>query len=196
MRKGGAAWAAAAFLAAMAAGAGPAPAQMSPEEEQRCVWQCLANSPGAGSRQYDECVERMCMAGPADAPAPEGAPRAAWTSGATARGDALYAGVEIPGGRSFSFLCRPGGPGLLAVAGLGGMPDGVGLRVDRQEYGLPFTSENGVLYAQAPPGSQLLRALMNGGAVEVRSEEGSAAFPLGGSGAAIRAALAGCGLGS
>ncbi|WP_297973674.1 hypothetical protein [uncultured Amaricoccus sp.] len=192
-RADGAGCAAAALAMLLLAGALPARAQMDPEEEQRCVWQCLANSPGAESRQYQECVERLCMAAPPAAEKPRAAvpAGAAWTAGSGARGGGWYAGVEIPG-KSLSFLCRRGGPGLLAVAGLGGRADGVALRVDRQAFALRFVAENGILYAAAD--SPLLGALMGGSRAEVSARGGSATFPLAGSGAAIRKALAGCGL--
>lgn len=41
---------------------GPALAQEDPMEEQRCVWACLANSPGADSDEYNACVRQYCEA--------------------------------------------------------------------------------------------------------------------------------------
>lgn len=185
----------AALLMALAAAAAPAAAQMSPEEEQRCVWSCLYNSPGAESRAYQQCVERMCTAPQAAQPrklpraqAPA-TPKAAWTAGG--RGAGRFAGVEIPG-KSFSFLCQRGGPGLIAIAGFGARTNGITLRIDKQAYDLRFVTENGILYTAAS--SPLLRALMNGGAVHVARQGASASFPLTGSTAAIRKALDGCGL--
>lgn len=194
MLKGfGGAVAVAGFLAA----ALPGWAQMSAEEEQRCVWSCLANSPGAESRQYQECVARICLGesaapGQQSRPAAPATPRAAWSAGA-GQGGAWYAGVEIPG-KSLSFLCRRGGPGLLAVAGLGARADGVAVQVDGRDYRLPFVSQNGMLYTAADPGSPILNALRSGSRAQVGSRGGSAAFPLTGSGSAISAALRGCGL--
>jgi hypothetical protein len=182
-------------LLALGAGTGAAQAQMSPEEEQRCVWQCLANSPGAASREYQACVERLCLGEPAAQPraaAPQAQPRAAWTTGGQANG-ARYAGVEIPG-RSFSILCQRGGPALVAVAGLGGRADRTSLGIDGRAYPLRFVSRNRILYAEASP--DLLGRLMAGSAVDVASAGAAPArFPLAGSGAAIRSALSGCGLG-
>lgn len=178
-----------AAVAALWLGGGAASAQMSAEEEQRCVWQCLYNSPGAESREYQDCVASICLAGePAEPPA--AAPSARWAAGAGS-GGSHFAGVEIPG-RSFSFLCQRGGPGLLAVAGMGTRSDGIAVRIDQQAYGLPFVAENGMLYTAAEP--PLLRALMAGNVVQVTVGGDAAAFPLAGSAAAIRAALAGCGL--
>ncbi|NBE08629.1 hypothetical protein [Paragemmobacter ruber] len=49
-------------------------------EQQRCVWSCLANSPGAASAEYNACVAQLCealnpgspTADPAADPAPSG----------------------------------------------------------------------------------------------------------------------------
>lgn len=183
-------------MAVVGAG-GPVLAQ-GDDWEQRCVWQCLYNSPGAESRQYQQCVAQMCSAPPAQAQpkaqargqqrAP--AAKSAWTSGR--RGEARYAGVEIPG-RSFSYLCQRGGPGLIALAGFGARTNGIGIRIDQQAYDLRFVTENGILYTAAS--SHLLRSLMNGSAVHVMRQGGeTASFPLAGSSAAIGKALRGCGL--
>ena len=188
-------WTAAGIVLALISAPPPATAQMSAEEEQRCVWQCLANSPGAASDEYNQCVEERCVEQPRAAPpAASPAPRAAWTFG-PGKGGSHYAGVEIPG-KSFSYLCKRGGPGLLAIAGLSRRADAISLRVDGQNYGLTFVAQNGVLYTDAPAGSHLLRALLGGKAVHVTdaTSGASASFPLSGSGAAIRKALAGCGL--
>ncbi|HET9069819.1 MAG TPA: hypothetical protein VFN28_14335 [Amaricoccus sp.] len=186
-----------AAVALLAAATLPARAQMDPEEEQRCVWSCLANSPGAGSAEYNACVARLCMgdAAPAEAqsqPAAPAVPRAVWTAGA-GQGGARYAGVELSG-RSLTFLCQRGGPGLMAVAGLGGDAQAVGVTVDGRAHRLPFVARNGILYTAADPGSPILGALLGGSVAEVATRGGSAAFPLAGSGAAIRSALKGCGM--
>ena len=169
-----------------------AKAQMDPEEEQRCVWQCLANSPGAASREYQQCVDAMCVA-PRTAPPTAAAPtpRVTWTSGAGKARGSHYAGVEIPG-KSFSFICKRGGPGLLAIAGLRGPANAVAIRIDNQDYGLPFIVQNGLFYTNATP--HLLNTLMSGKAIQVRNTQTrmDATFPLSGSGSAIRKALAGC----
>lgn len=175
--------------------AAPVAAQpMDPEEEQRCVWQCLANSPGAGSRQYNDCVARMCMAREPAAPKPSAraVPAAVWKAGSGRAGE-HYAGVEIPGA-ALTFLCRGNGTGMIGIGGIGG--GAVEFHVDAQAYGLNFTVKNTTLLADVPPVSHVVRAMMTGRAVHVvnRSNGRSASFPLTGSGAAIRQALAGCGL--
>lgn len=189
-------------LALVLAGAlaGAAFAQMDPGEEQRCVWRCLADSPGAESRQYQDCVERMCVAGqPAEparprAAAPAPAPKAAWAAGGRP-GGSQFAGVEIPGGRSFRFVCpspASHSSGMVFVAGMDGRGGGT-LEIDGKSYRLmPLIAEKGPLIAIVT--APLLRALMGGSAAQVRTAAGAASFPLAGSGAAIRTALAGCGM--
>ncbi|WP_143710395.1 hypothetical protein [Tabrizicola sp. TH137] len=47
--------------------------EVDPMAEQRCVWSCLANSPGAESDEYAACVARLCEAmGQVTATEPEG----------------------------------------------------------------------------------------------------------------------------
>lgn len=190
----------------LAGWAGPAAAQMSAEEEQRCVWQCLYNSPGAESRQYQQCVARMCTgepAPPAAAPrsaAPQAAPRQAapaprgtWQTGRGQAGE-HFAAIEVPGG-AFTYICRPGGVAMLGIGGIGGSGAQVVLQVDRQPYRLRYRARNGVLFVDAPA-PQVIGGLMNGTTVQVADPQSGRrlSFPLAGSGAAIRTAMAGCGL--
>lgn len=188
-------WGAAALVGATWL-AGAAAAQMDPMEEQRCVWQCLANSPGADSRQYDDCVARMCVGEepPAPAAAALALPTAAWKAGAAA-GGAHYAAVDVPNA-AMTFVCTPDGAAQLGIAGAGSRADAVDFRVDDRVFRLRFVAKKGVLFTAAPPGSPLLGALTGGAAATVLDKAGGHAvsFPLTGSGAAIGAALAGCGL--
>lgn len=63
------------FLLALPLGA----QEESPEmEQQRCVWSCLANSPGNVSAEYNACVKRYCEdigGDPAADAAPDAAPQ-------------------------------------------------------------------------------------------------------------------------
>lgn len=184
-----------AALAAVMFGAAAAQAQMSGEEQQRCVWSCLANSPGASSKQYNDCVERYCVA-PRQSVAPKARtdPARGWTSHRTGNGAAHSAAIEA-GGRSLSYICQRGGPGLLAIAGMGGGTRGVAVAIDGRSFRQNFVTRGGILYTDADPGSALLAALMAGNEVRVTGSDGRrAAFPLTGSGAAIRGAMAACGL--
>lgn len=194
------------MLTAPQAGAQSSAERLAAEEMQRCVWRCLADSPGAASRQYQQCVAAQCdesamidqFRGQNRGQAPQ-QPRAQttagrWTNHSTANGAGHSAAIEA-GGRSFNYICERRGRALIGVAGLGGNANGVGLRVDRQAFRLPFVMQNGILYTTADSGSALVQALMNGNTVEVTNSRGAkASFPLRGSGAAIRKAMAACGL--
>lgn len=185
----------------------PAKAQVSESErlaaeaEQRCVWSCLANYGPASNPAYHDCVERMCLA-PTPQPQSRGgqqsrgpaAPATGWTNAATPNG-AAHSAVINAGGKSLHYICQRGGKGLIAIDGLGGPANGVGLRVDNQRFALPFVMQNGILYTAADPGLALMRALMAGNTVEITGSRGQkAGFPLRGSSAAIRKAMAGCGI--
>lgn len=183
-----------ALIATLVLGWGPAGAQdmtrEEAEEEQRCVWSCLANSPGADSPAYQSCVETICLAPKPSLPRASSVPAAVWKSGVSTGNQAYYAGVEISG-KSFSFHCTRGGEALLAIDGMGSRTD-IGLRIDDLRYGLEFTARNGVLFTPATP--HLITQLLAGNVVEVARPGEAVAFPLTGSGKAIRRALAECGM--
>lgn len=178
-------------LIALVIGAGPAKAQ---DPMQLCVNQCMFHAGPAGSASYNTCIRQMCEAAAPQAQRPAApAPAAAgWTVQSTRGGSGHSAAVEA-GGRSFNVICQRGGQALIGVAGMGVAPQGVGLRIDRQDYGLSFVAQNDILYTEATP--HLLRALMAGSQVEVTGRSGAGAvFPLRGSSAAIRQAMSNCGL--
>ena len=158
------------------------------EEEQRCVWRCLADSPGAHSQQYQSCVQRFCVA-PQAAPAPRQSSAPRWTN--HAQGNAHSAEVAA-GNRRLSVLCSRGGQVLLGLSGFGGRADAVTLTIDGRAHRGSAVTRNGIHYAEASPA--ILRALMNGRQLQAAAGTGSTGFSLGGSGAAIRAAMSGCGL--
>lgn len=172
----------------------PASAQIDVGEEQRCVWRCLADSPGAASRQYNDCVERMCVAPKPAAPKPA-APRAdAWRHSGN-RGAAQMASVTV-GASTLAYVCQRGKPGVIGVSGLPGPDSAVQVTVDGRAIGARFATQGGTHYTVAGPGSALIGALLAGNSAQFRNPAGrsSSTFPLAGSGAAIRAAMAGCGL--
>lgn len=169
----------------------PAHAQMNGEELQRCIWRCLADSPGAGSSQYNSCVARSCSGQTPSAPSPA---RATWTVSGAATGGQM---ASVTVGRStFSYVCQAGKPALLAISGLPGPSSGVILSVDGREFRPPFAGRDGVHYTSARAGSGLVNALLAGNAVQARNRPGNSVsnFPLGGSGKAIRTAMSRCGI--
>lgn len=50
--------------------------EADPMAEQRCVWACLANSPGAASAEYSACVAEFCSPEPGQGAAASAAPAA------------------------------------------------------------------------------------------------------------------------
>lgn len=135
-----------------------AAAQGDPMEQQRCVWACLASSPGVESAEYPACVAARCTA--AAAPA---TPQPAWTGGATADGRGRFAGVADPAtGAVLYFLCGPGGRSFLSITGPEGPSATLTLDVDGQRFAIPFTAEGGAYYTPMPPGAPPLVALVTG----------------------------------
>ncbi|WP_295043823.1 hypothetical protein [uncultured Paracoccus sp.] len=183
-----------AFALAAAVLALPAVALSQQDDEQLCVNQCMFNHGPADNPAYHACVAQMCSGGQDAAPSAPSAPATGrWTNHATANGGGHSAAVEA-GGRSLNYLCQRGGPGLLGLAGFGGSTRGVCLRIGGQRFSPPAIAGNGILYLQADPGSPVLAALLGGSTVEVTAGGRQVAFPLAGSGAAIRKAMSACGL--
>lgn len=135
----------------------PAAAQEGPEwEAQRCIWRCLADSPGAASAEYNACVAATCNE-PAAAPAPM------WTGGITADGQGRFAGIADPAtGALLYFMCAPGRPPFLMITGPEGPSATLTLDVDGQRFALPFTENGGSYVTPMPPGSPPLVAMVTG----------------------------------
>ncbi|MBU3028750.1 hypothetical protein [Paracoccus marinaquae] len=171
--------------------ASPAAAQMSEEELQRCIWRCLADSPGAASSQYEACTRRECSG---DAPAAQPTARSGWgNTGGTSGGQMASVTVGLS---TLSYVCERGKPALLAISGLPGPSNGITVQVDNQSFQPPFASRDGVHYTAARAGSALLNALLSGNSVQIRNPGGNSvsSFSLKGSGKAIGTAMSRCGL--
>lgn len=164
--------------------------QMSDEELQRCVWRCLADSPGAGSSQYNACVERTCVN-----PAPAKSPKSGWRNTGKKSGGGQMATITA-GYSSLSYTCEAGKPALLSVDRLPGPGDKVVATVDGREYRQPFVTRDDVQITALPAGSPLLAALLAGNQAQFRNPVGRSVstFSLNGSGKAIRKAMRRCGL--
>ncbi len=194
---------------AVAAGLGgcglAAAAQDDPMEAQRCVWQCLAASPGAASAEYNACVAARCndspapQAAPPPAPGPAAVPQARpWTGGATADGRGHWAGVRsVEGGTDLLLICGPGGVRFLQVVGPEGgvAPADLIFVVDGAAHVVTFqqmeaVSATAVLSADAP----VIAALAGGRSLILLNPAGYqlGRFGLAGAQAQISAALAAC----
>ncbi|PKP73310.1 MAG: hypothetical protein CVT84_14190 [Alphaproteobacteria bacterium HGW-Alphaproteobacteria-6] len=181
----------------------PAAAQEDPEMEmQRCVWRCLADSPGAASAQYNACVQRLCVAQPAPVqpvpvqPAPMQPVAPVWSGGATADGLGSYAATSDRASSSTLYLiCAPGRERYLMLVGSGGPSTMLDVVIDGAAHALWFTEQGGSYYATLPEGSPVIAALMRGRMVEIVNPAGYRAgtFSLAGAAGPISAALARCG---
>ena len=175
-------------------------------EVQRCIWRCLADSPGAESAQYHQCVAAKCNEAPASpalprAAAPTVAPFSAfpdWSFGATADGLGRYAGqYAAKTGNLIYYTCDGSGTQNLLLSGEVEGPGGVlTLDVDGQAFGLWFEPSPGGYTARLEPGSPVPELLMRAARLEVRNEAGWSLgqFAMGGARQAIGSAQASCGL--
>lgn len=174
-------------------------------EVQRCIWRCLADSPGAESAQYNQCVARQCNDPAPDpappvtvAPAPATTSFPAWSFGATADGQGRYAGqFAAETGNLLYYTCDGSGVQNLLLSGEVEGPDAVlTLDADGQVLGLWFAQSPGGYTAQLEPGSPVPDLLMRASQVELRNEAGWSLgrFRMGGAREAISSARASCGL--
>lgn len=193
-------------LAVLAVLPGMAGAEEDYMEVQRCVWRCLADSPGAESAQYHQCVAAKCNEPSAEpalprAAAPPAAPASgfpAWTFGATADGLGRYAGqFAAETGNVIYYTCDGSGTENLLLSGEVEGPGAVlTLDVDGQAFGLWFEPSPGGYTARLEPGSPVPGLLMRARRFELRNGAGWSLgrFAMGGAGAAIGGARASCGL--
>lgn len=159
------------------------------DEMQRCIWRCLADSPGAGSSRYNACVKRMC-----ENPNPPAPQRSGWRHVGKPGGGQM---ASITTGYStLAYVCQRRKPAVLGIDGLPGPASAVSVSVDGKAYRAGFATQGNTHYTVIPPGSALLRAILAGNTVQFRNPAGrsTSSFSLSGSGKAIRAALSNCGL--
>jgi hypothetical protein len=139
-----------------------------PMEAQRCIWRCLANSPGVSSPEYYSCVAQYCdgteqggSSVPATSPratVPAMAPR--WNAGVTSDGQRRYAGVIDPMRETtFYVLCAPDGKLSFALFGPEGDSSMMVVRIDDGLYSLNFLAGGNGYYAALGPNAVELAAL-------------------------------------
>ncbi len=181
-----------AMMAALVPLSGAAQSDDGPEWElQRCIWRCLANSPGAESREYEQCVSAFCSEGPAAAPAVQAVPSGAWFASGTGDGQGNLAGISDPRtGAAFYLICGPDGRRNLALFGPEGPEATLTLQVDGQAFARTFVPHAGGYYAALPADAPEIAALRSGRAMALRNAAGGTLFEAGltGAGAAIAAA--------
>lgn len=198
----------AATLAAVVVICGGAQGQDDPMEVQRCVWRCLAG-PGGGdatSPAYSACVAELCepetYVPPVAAlpPAPAQPLQAAgWTVSRGTDGR-LYAGIAFPfdgltDQAAAVWLYCVGTDALIGLQGIDGPPMPMRFAVDGQEFRAPMTATpSGWIVAGVPAGSAFRAALMSGGQVNIKTDDGTTVLvmPMAGAAQAIAMALGGC----
>lgn len=137
-------------------------AQDDPMALQRCVWACLADSPGAASLQYNQCVDTRCVAQPQLQTTPSLPTfRSDWRGGLASNGVHHYAGTQAEQGYAFNYFCTP----TESFFVLGDLPIEAGqyrLLIGSVEYLVPFDRKRGALSVDIPPGSAFMQAVQRG----------------------------------
>lgn len=162
---------------------------------QRCIWSCLANSPGAASWQYNQCVQTQCAwIGEPQVPAQTGP----WRSGVASDGFSQFAGVEAEGRSDLGlyYFCNRTRASYLALFGLEGAGGQITLQIDQSAYTLNFSAMPGALRFDLPARSPFLEALSRGRQVVLYNSLGAELFraPLGGAALALGRVRTACGL--
>lgn len=153
-----------------------------PMELQRCIWRCLADSPGAASQQYAQCVEALCSDGPPEPFAPSysnqrygnQANAPLWFATRTGDGQGNLAGVEDPlTGNSFFVMCDAKGRHNLALFGPEGPDAPLVLNIGAQRFEREFVGYDGGYYASVAAGSAEVMALMTASDLIIANAAGS-----------------------
>lgn len=173
----------AAWLSCLLQAGASAQAQVAgdPMELQRCVWRCLANSPGAASAEYNACVAQFCADPQQDSSSPRiptprdtipaAAPR--WNAGVTADGLGRFAGVIDPiRGNTFYVLCAPDGRRSFALFGPEGGGSALVVRVDESLYSLEFVAGGDGYYAALGPQAAELARLRGAARLTISNAAG------------------------
>ncbi|SFU05728.1 hypothetical protein [Sedimentitalea nanhaiensis] len=168
---------------------------VDPMEQQRCIWRCLAGSPGNTSPQYHQCVARFCT--PQTAPqysAPSFARH--WKSGIAADGQTRFAGADVgqEGGPGLYYMCDRQGQSYLMLFRHQGPPGMMRFRIGAQDFTVPFDRSRGELTVNVTPGGRFLNALSYGQSVWISDMHGGHVMHLNlqGAAAALQGAMAGC----
>lgn len=179
-------------------GAIPVAAQQDdPMALQRCIWACLANSPGAASPEYNACVARQCsyIGSPAE-PEPDPGAASLWRSGIASDGRTRFAGIDRSGGQpgGLFYMCDRAGQSYLALIGVGSPPGLYRVTVGAVELPVPFDRRRQELTVDVVPGGQLMNVLSGRGWAVIKDPAGKVvgAHSLTGADAALRRTLAAC----
>ncbi|MBK0328321.1 hypothetical protein I5535_13595 [Rhodobacteraceae bacterium F11138] len=168
---------------------------VDPMAQQRCIWRCLANSPGNTSSQYHQCVARLCM----EQAAPQySAPATgtAWKSGIAADGVTRFAGADSNqnGGPGLYYMCDRQGQSYLMLFRYQGAPGMMRFRIGVQDFSIPFDRSRGALTVNLTPGGRVFNALIYGRSLWVADMHGAHVMnlTLQGAAGALQGAVAAC----
>jgi hypothetical protein len=182
----------------------PVPAVAQEEDPmalQRCIWRCLAGSPGAASAQYNQCVEDQCtgIEEPVQsmAPASDGAPVAppqVWSAGVASDGVHRFAGIDRGQGQGFYYLCSAQGASYFTLSGLPLDPGQMQVIIGDVRYLVPFDAARGDLSVNIPPATPFIEAVAAGDRMDVLTPEGYSVLSISlmGARASLAQAVAGC----
>lgn len=168
-----------------------AAAQSDPMEQQRCVWSCLANSPGNTSPEYHQCVRTYCAG--EDVTAQRTATgTGAWSSGLASDGFTRFAGLATPDGtgRGVYYMCNPRGDSYLMLFAMDARPGMFQLVIDGRGYRMPFDRSRQQLTVPMQPHSEVLYQLAGGTWLSVIDSAGVQRMQMGLAGAANAIAVA------
>lgn len=170
----------------------PVGAEEDPMELQRCIWRCLAGSPGAGSAQYNDCVQRLCVAPTPQTATPVPGP---WQGGVASDNRRQFAGLSVPGSDlAFFYLCSRQGESYFALYGLDGPAAQMRFVIDTQPYLVPFDWVGGEFRVDIPVGAPFMNALAGGTGLRVLNSSGNPLMTLSlqGARAALQRAVDAC----
>ncbi|MCV0427197.1 MAG: hypothetical protein K5905_17180 [Roseibium sp.] len=175
---------------------------MTEEEQQRCVWSCLANFGPNTNPAYHECVKDNCLAGSnstgetaATSKPSVAAVTSRWSAGTTFDGKAQYAGLgDADGTYGFYYLCDRQGRSEIMLVGLQGPAATMHVTVDGVDFPHTFEKGSGGHTTAIASDAPLITALSRGSAIEVRNPSGILVIRYGlrGSSKAIATAIASC----
>lgn len=168
-----------------------AEAEQDPMDVQRCVWSCLANSPGASSPEYEQCVQRHCTGFSQPAPGPV---RSDWQGGVASDGVHRYATTPAEQGYALTYFCSKT-QSFFTLDHLPVPPGQYRLIVGNVEFLVPFDMARGVLSVNIPPVSPFMDGLRQGGdwlTVQNMQRGHVIRFSLRGADAAIGQAIEAC----
>lgn len=164
---------------------------------RQCAQECALSQGPVGTSIYDLCVAHRCgvtAPGPQAVESPVLEPlEPEWQVESLPDSGAYTARIRFQG-RSLSYVCQPDGRGMIAVEGLGSGGGEMVFLVDGQRMSVPFQTLDGIHYGEAEPGSQMLRAMMEGRQATMIAGQITLTMPLIGSARAITEAMRGCDL--